>query len=185
MQHNPTHPSPAPTPSPPPQQLLAGQGGGFRPGAFVAPMPTAVAPAATPALSLTVRADGAVTLSKALLGAIAALRPGAPVDLVPPVRRGQPWHLDTRSTAARRISPRLDVARFTIPAPSREHFLRPAVPAQPGRFGGAQGTAGTHERLAFALGEEVTEQVCVRDENGRQVCERRGTGYFALRRLPG
>jgi hypothetical protein len=107
---------------------------------------------------LTVRASGNVTLAKGLLLAIPHLKRHAPVDLVPPLRRGGTWHLDTRPTAARRLShtetERGSVARFEIRPPSPQHFLKTVVQSEPGRFGGARGTAPV-AALVFALGHEV------------------------------
>lgn len=127
---------------------------------FHDPCPPAPAPPpkALPPL-LRVRPDArrgttAVVLTKALLLAIPHLKAGAPIELVPPVRRGGPWHLDTRATAPRRIQCAA-VARFSTAPLSREHYLVPAAPL-PGVKGGAGGTSYVRERLAFVLGAEVS-----------------------------
>ena len=97
-----------------------------------------------------------VTLAKPLLLAVPHLRAGGAVDLVPPMRRGGPWYLDTRSSASRRLPARLGaVARFRVPALSQEHYLAAGVDARPGRFGGALGTVGTRKSLCFRLGSEM------------------------------
>ena len=132
----------------------------------LAPTPAAPWAPERPALPppdarLTVRPHGTrpadiVTLAKPLLCAVPHLRAGAPVDLVPPMRRGGTWHLDTRATASRRLPPTPGkVARFAIPALSREHYLAAGVDARPGQFGGALGTVATRARLTFQLGREV------------------------------
>jgi len=137
-------------------------------------------PVVNAAALLTVRAQGAVTLNKALLTALPQLKARGPVDLVPPVRRGGTWHLDTRPTAARRLEVRPSgPGRFRIAVPLREHLLVSGGTFAPGVFGQAAGTSGVRPFLRFSLGEEVQEEVCVR-YLGRQVCQVRGTGYYAL-----
>jgi hypothetical protein len=108
--------------------------------------------------TLTVRSSKRITLSKALCARIGHLRHGAPVEVVPPPRRGGTWHLDTRPTAARRLNLRPgEAARFrsghTLGA---EHFVQPALAVRKGLKGGARGSAAA--RLAartFVLGPEV------------------------------
>lgn len=122
---------------------------------------------------LSVRLPNRVTLSKALRLAIEHLKPGSPVDIVPPARRGGPWFLDTRATASRRL-PQGHHARAefaTAHSLSAEHFIKPSGIGQPN---------GRCSRLTFRLGEEVTERVCVPDAAGRSVCGVRGTGYYRL-----
>lgn len=121
--------------------------------------------------TLTVRVTKRVTLSKALCASIGQLRHGAPVEIVPPLRRGGTWHLDTRPTAARRLSLRPgEAARFrsghTLGA---EHFVQPALAVRKGIKGGACGSAAA--RLAartFVLSTEVPGH----------------PGYYALHPLP-
>ena len=98
-----------------------------------------------------------VTLTKELLRAIPHLKAGAPVDVVAPMRRGGPWHLDTRPTATRRVPVVAPgkLTRFTIPRVSSEHYLAPAVDTRPGVFGGLNGSAGLVPALHFALGPVV------------------------------
>ena len=134
-------------------------GSSGRPGPVPAPewQPGLTAPLSLRAVpTLTVRPNGDVTLTKPLMQAVPHLRAGGPVDIVPPGQhgRGGTWHLDTRATAVRRL-PAAGVMRFRAAAPSRTHFIIPAVAATPGQFGGAHGTAGTRELLLFRLGPEV------------------------------
>ncbi len=140
-----------------PANFLPSPSPGTGPLAHGAPLRLVEAPGAAPLVPvLTVRPNGDVTLAKPLLSAVPQLRAGCPVDVVPPnpKHRGGPWHLDARPTATRRL-PRAGVMRFRIVPPSRTHFLRPALSAVPGQFGGAQGTAGFRPALVFALGPEV------------------------------
>jgi hypothetical protein len=106
---------------------------------------------------LTVRAPNRVTLSKPLLARIEHLRHGAPVEVVPPLRRGGAWHLDTRPTAGRRLSARPgEAARFRSGhALGPEHFVQPALVARKGTKGGALGSAGRRVVRTFGLGPEV------------------------------
>jgi hypothetical protein len=60
-------------------------------------------PPPAPAPTLTVTAPGQAYLSKALLTRL-SLRAGQPADLLPPSPDCSSWQLDTRPTAARRIS---------------------------------------------------------------------------------
>lgn len=148
--------------------------------------PRGEVPAPPPDAVLTVRPRAGrpgtdlVTLAKPLLVAVPRLRGYSPVDLVPPMRRGGMWHLDTRPTAPRRLPAPGKPARFAIPSISREHYLATAVASQPGQFGGLKGTAGFRPALTFALGPEVMEEVCIRDDHGKLVCMERGTGYYQL-----
>ena len=94
-----------------------------------------------------------VTLTKPLLLAVPHLRHGGPVDLVPPTRRGGTFYLDTRATALRRLPATPGaVARFAVPALSREHYLALGYEA---REAGALGTVGVRPQLTFRLGEAV------------------------------
>lgn len=122
--------------------------------------------------TLIVRAPNRVTLSKALCASIAHLRHRAPVELVPPLRRGGVWHLDTRPTAGRRLWARPgEAARFRSGhALGPEHFVQPALVARKGTKGGALGSADTPRAArTFALGAEVPGH----------------PGYYSLRPLPG
>ena len=123
-----------------------------------------------PSPLLTVRAPNRVTLSKPLLAHIEHLRHGAPVEVVPPLRRGGAWHLDTRPTAGRRLSARPgEAARFRSGhALGPEHFVQPALVARKGTKGGALGSAGRRVVRTFALGAEVPGH----------------PGYYTLRPLP-
>ena len=127
-------------------------------------------PPATPLPTLTVRAPNRVTLSKPLLACIGHLRHGAPVEVVPPLRRGGTWHLDTRPTAGRRLWARPgEAARFRSGhALGPEHFVQPALLARKGTKGGALGSAGHRAARTFGLGAEVPGH----------------PGYYALRALP-
>ena len=97
-------------------------------------------------------AQDVVTLTKALLGAIPALKGGAPVELVPPHRRGGTWYLDARATATRRVE--RQKGRFAIPALSREHYLTPTTNA-PGVKSGLHGAGSVRPFLTFVLGREL------------------------------
>ena len=138
-----------PAPTPPPGVCLP------LPPRLLPPPPLRALP------TLTVRPNGDVTLTKALLAAIPHLhgaeegREGSPVVIVVPARRGRGWYLDTRPRpgAGCRLPDARQVARFRIPAPSRTHFLLPMPPA-PGK-GRARGTAGFCAALTFALGPEL------------------------------
>jgi len=105
-----------------------------------------------------------------LYASIAHLRHGAPVEVVPPLRRGGTWHLDTRPTAGRRLSARPgEAARFRSGhALGPEHFVQPALVARKGTKGGALGSAGRRAVRTFVLGAEVPGH----------------PGYYALRPLP-
>jgi len=104
---------------------------------------------------LVVRLPNWISLTQALLRAIPHLRAGAPVELVPPIRRGGTWHLDTRPTASRRL-PAAGAARFrTGHALRREFFLLPARPLATAHLHQVGGTAGLRSRLTFVLGAEV------------------------------
>ena len=93
---HPTHPSPAPTPSPPPpQQLLAGQGGGFRPGAFAGAVVGAgdgggrrVLPRIVP--TLTVYANGYVQPNAEGAALLSAYAPGLCFHAPPAPRASRP-----------------------------------------------------------------------------------------------
>ena len=106
---------------------------------------------------LVVRPSGLVVANKHLLGLVPHLKAGAPIELVPPKRRGGAWHLDTRPTAARNLPAGLGAVNrfYTGHVLRREHFLQPAINARRGAQGGALGTAGIRDRLFFALGPEV------------------------------
>jgi hypothetical protein len=120
--------------------------------------------------TLTVRLPNRITLSKTLCASIAHLRHGAPVEVVPPLRRGGTWHLDTRPTAGRRLSARPgEAARFRSGhALGPEHFVQPALVARKGTKGGALGSAGRRAARTFVLGTEVVGH----------------PGYYCLRALP-
>jgi len=120
--------------------------------------------------TLTVRAPNRVTLSKTLCASVAHLRHGAPVEVVPPLRRGGAWHLDTRPTAGRRLSARPgEAARFRSGhCLGPEHFVQPALAVRKGTKGGALGSAGARPLRRFVLGPEVPGH----------------PGYYALRPLP-
>ena len=166
---------------PDPAAFLPGPGlNAYRPAPTVPAPPAPPRPVPLPEARLTIRPAPArvdahrtgglrpaatiVTPTKALLQAIPHLKHGAPVDVVPPARRGGTWYLDTRPTAPRRLSHRGSVARFSIPALSREHLLTAGVDARPGQFGGSIGTVGVRHALTFALGPELDQH----------------PGYFAL-----
>lgn len=107
---------------------------------------------------LVVRLPNWVSLTQGLLRAIPHLKAGAPVELVPPARRGGTWHLDTRPTAGRRL-PATGAARFrTGHALRREFFLLPARPLATTHLHQVGGTAGTRSRLTFRLGAAVAGQ---------------------------
>jgi hypothetical protein len=120
--------------------------------------------------TLTVRAPNRVTLSKPLLARIGHLRHGAPVELVPPLRRGGTWHLDTRPTAGRRLCARPgEAARFrSAHALGPEHFAQPALVARKGTKGGARGSAPPLRARTFELADAVPGH----------------PGYYALRARP-
>ena len=155
------------------------------------PGPQEPAPPAFPADALLLvrpdplRACERVTLTKPLLGAIAHLKAGAPVDVVVPPRRGGAWFLDTRPTATRRVPGPTQKPRLRIPQVSREHYLIAGVAPHPDQaHPRTTGTSGYHELLCFRLGPERYERVCVPDAQGRPVCSWRPTGYFALLPAP-
>ena len=155
-----THPTaflgaPALHPGPTPAQPY--EPGVYAPARVVLPRSV---PTPMPEARLSIRPESRrgghiVTLTKALLLAIPPLRGSGPVELVPPVRRGGTWHLDTRPTAARRLPAPGRVARFAIPALPRELLVAPVIDARPGQRGGAQGGASVSGVLRFALGPEV------------------------------
>lgn len=150
-----------------------GTGAQFRPPAFPGPPPAGglpMLPTASSLPTLTVRAPNRVTLSKPLLACIGHLRHGAPVELVPPLRRGGTWHLDTRPTAGRRLCARPgEAARFrSAHALGPEHFAQPALVARKGTKGGARGSAPPLQARTFELAEALPGH----------------PGYYALRARP-
>lgn len=67
-----------------------------------------------------------VVLSKALLAALPHLGCESPVEIVPPLRRGGTWHLDTRITAPRRLHRRRSTSAtfYSSHRIGPDHFLR-------------------------------------------------------------
>lgn len=119
---------------------------------------------------LTLRLPNRVELNAEAMRAT-PLKQGAPVELICPRRGGgRQWLLDTRPTAGARLLERKGTHYFNTAAAPDTRYL----------------PASTHpSRLAFDIGPELTEQVCVtlpatEVSQARTACETRGTGVFVL-----
>jgi hypothetical protein len=149
--------------------------------------PPVSAPAPLPLLTIHQSdTETRATLHQALVASIPGFRHGSRFHVVAPRTRGGQWYLDTRPKPGQGVQLPAPPAKYQVRLPriAPTHFIRPRPVTKQGQAGRLVGVSVENQHmgtLCFRLGEELREEVCVKDElQNRMVCETRGTGYYRL-----